>query len=254
MRRIATLRIARLLSLGFLLAGASSLFARVPDTYQITPDKSTMLVGESRTFRMVDQNGRAQTKVTWTLSDADAFESIVGDEIGLTPKRVGDFRLTARTDFATAEASVTVVEGTALPPGTVKWTSGAKKGCKTMKLLPAFPTANGPDFFEQSICEDGEYVAAYTSSGVQLWRRKISNNGMPPEQSGASYETLGNRMAPRTASVCDSAALGTDQQKIRELLAQRNLAFREEPLAVARGSSSNPTRNASFCLMRSPYW
>jgi hypothetical protein len=46
-----------------------------------------MLIGESRSFRMVDQNGQAQHKVTWTLSDAGAFASTEGDEVQLVPKR-----------------------------------------------------------------------------------------------------------------------------------------------------------------------
>jgi hypothetical protein len=119
-----------------------------------------MLIGESRSFRMADQNGRAQQKVSWTVSNVDAFQSLEGDELHLMAKQAGDFRITARTDFATADALVTVVEGTSLPPGAVKWHSGAMEGCKTVKIIPARPTPNGPYVFQQSICPDGEFVAA----------------------------------------------------------------------------------------------
>jgi hypothetical protein len=70
-----------------LLLCAVALFGHGPNSYQITPDKTTMLIGESRSFRMVDQNGQAQHKVTWTISDAGAFASTEGDEVQLVPKR-----------------------------------------------------------------------------------------------------------------------------------------------------------------------
>jgi|HubBroStandDraft_6_1064221.scaffolds.fasta_scaffold71773_2 hypothetical protein len=230
MRKTCGFPLRQILCSGVSLLWAVALFGHGPNSYQITPDKSTMLIGEWRSFRMVDQNGQAQHKVTWTLSDADAFESTEGDEVQLVPKRAGDFRLMARTDFATAEASVKVVDGAALPVGTVKWSSGGKKGCKTTKIIPAVPRPNGPDIFEQSICEDGEYAAAYTASGVQLWRRKISNNGAPGDPGGNNnYEDLGSRLEPHSTSVCDSVTVGSEQQKVRALLAQHNLSFREEP-------------------------
>jgi hypothetical protein len=166
MKGITDFPLRLVLCLPAVLMTAGTLCGQTPDTYQITPDKTTMLIGESRTFPMVDQTGRAQTHVTWTLSDVDAFESTVGDQVQLIPKRAGEFRLTARTDFATAEGSVKVVEGSTLPPGTVKWTSGAKGGCKTVKVLPVFPQPNGPAMFQQTICEDGEYVAASGDSFI----------------------------------------------------------------------------------------
>jgi hypothetical protein len=229
MKKRIAVRFRRILCIPLLLLTAAAAFARSPNSYQITPDNSTMLIGESRTFRMVDQDGHAQTKVTWTLSDVDAFESIEGDQVQLIPKRAGDFRLAARTDFATAEATVKVVEGASLPTGTVRWSSGGKKGCRSVKIIPAVPVPNGPHLFEQSVCEDGEYIAAYTADGVQLWRRKLSDHGALAETAGNSYETVGNRLEPHSTSVCDSVAVGTDQQKIRELLNQRSLTFREEP-------------------------
>jgi hypothetical protein len=208
---------------------ATPLFARAPNIYQITPATTTMLVGESRPFRMVDENGRAQQKVTWILSDEDAFQSIPGDELRLFSKRAGEFRLTARTDFAVAEATIKVTDGPVPVPGTVQWSSGSMPGCTTTRLIKAKP-GYGPDVFQQSRCEDGEYLAAYTSSGVQLWRRKMNDNGAPSESSsgGSDYEVLGNRLEPTSASVCDSVSVGTGQQHIRDLLTARKLTFREE--------------------------
>jgi hypothetical protein len=131
--------------------------------------------------------------------------------------------------YATAEATIKVTDGP-LAPGTVKWSAG-NKGCKTTKIIPAVPTANGPEIYEQSVCEDGEYIAAYTSSGVQLSRRKLSDRGTPVDGGGSggnNYEVAGTRLDSGATSICDSVSVGTEQQKIRELLAQRNLSFHEE--------------------------
>jgi hypothetical protein len=231
MKRIIGFLLPRILCLAMLLLWSVALHAGVPDSYHITPDKTTMLIGDMRPFRMVDQNGRLQHKVIWTLSDADAFEVFDGDQIQLISKRAGEFRLMARTDFATAEATVKVIDGPSLPAGTVKWTSGKMSGCKTVKILPAAPRPNGPDIYEQSVCEDGEYLAAYTLGGVQLWRRKIGDHGAvagPGGPGGNQYEIVGNRLEPNSTSACELVSEGMDQQKIRDLLAQHHLSFREE--------------------------
>ena len=215
-----------------LLLWPAAIFGR-PNSYQITPDKVTMLVGESRAFRMVDETGQAQLKVTWTLSNVDAFDSLQGDELHISARHAGEYRLTARTDFAVAEATVKVVDGSTLPAGTVKWASGRKEGCQTVKILQAVLRPNGPAYFEQTRCQDGEYLAGYTADGVQLWRRKISENGLTNEStsSGNRYEDMGQHLDTKLASFCDSVAAGASQKEIRDLLLQRNLTYHEQPNA-----------------------
>jgi hypothetical protein len=209
-----------------LLAGGSA-FGAAPNTYQITPDKTTMAVGESRSFRMVDENGEAQHKVRWTLSDVDASQELEGDEFHLYASHVGEFRLTARTDFATAEASINVVEAKDITPGTIRWHSGKKEGCTTIKILQARPNSIGVYAYQQSQCEDGVYLAAYTSDGVQLWRRKLSDS---PSQTGSNdYEVEGQHLEAHAASICDTLQLGTEQEKIRAMLTEQHLSFREQP-------------------------
>jgi hypothetical protein len=227
MRRIIIDPLRAILWLCVLLLAAGTAFGASPNSYQITPDKSTMVIGESRSFRMVDENGQAQHKVRWTLSNVDASQETDGDELHFYASRVGEFRLTARTDFATAEASVKVVEAKDMTQGTTRWQSGKKEGCTTTKILQARPNASGVYAYQQSQCEDGVYLAGYSSDGVQLWRRKISDS---PSQTGSNdYEVEGEHLNARPASICDAVQVGTEQEKIRAMLTEQHLSYREQP-------------------------
>jgi hypothetical protein len=165
--------------------------------------------------------------VSWTISDPDAFQVDESDELVITARRSGDFRISARSADGSAEATAKVMEGTTLPVGTVKWSAGTIRGCKTTKIMPAVPTANGPDVFEQSQCEDGEYIAAYTADGILLWRRKAGDPGVPKVAEITKNAVVAGRLNLRSTSICDSVLVGTDQQKIRDLLNQHQLSFTE---------------------------
>jgi hypothetical protein len=150
----------------------------------------------------------------------------------VTAKRAGDFTIQARSDNGSSGATITVMDGAALPQGTVKWSGAAIDGCKTTKVIPAVPSANGPDIYEQSQCQDGEYLAAYTSEGIQLWRRKIGDTGAPsvPEAGKNDVPAIrpnSSRLDLHSPSICDLADVGAGQEKIRELLNQHNLSFNQ---------------------------
>jgi len=209
----------------------TSLPGQTTNTYRITPESVTILIGESSPFRVVDQNGRAQHGVTWEISDSYALETSGEDEVVVTAKRAGAFQLTARIDHSTAEATIKVVEGTSLPIGAMKWSAGKIPGCTTTKMVPAVPSANGPNLFEQSECADGSYIAAYTSDGVQMWRRRIGA-GEPAKINSAGVDkgkqgVVPSRLDSRASSVCDWIVVGAEQEKVREVLSQHRLSFRE---------------------------
>jgi hypothetical protein len=215
-----------------LVAGLCAGAAARGNHYQITPDRTTMLVGETRDFRMVDENGQGQRGVTWSLSDATAFDSLVGDEFHVRAMHPGDYRFTARTDFAVAEGTIKIIEGNSYPEGTTKWASGSREGCHNVKVIVGpGGRMGGPDFFQETACEDGEYLQAYTAAGVQLWRRKISDHGWTGESSGSGngYESVGKPLETKKASVCDWVAVGDDKPKIQKILTDRGLNFRGDP-------------------------
>lgn len=215
----------RLLCCAVLLVWMVPVRGQQPAFVIITPEKATMLVGETREFRLVDQNGQMQRYVLWDVSDSSALELDKGDQAKIRAKRTGDFRIGARTADGSAEATVKVMPGTTLPIGTVRWTSGTVPGCKTTRMVPAVPSASGADIFEESQCEDGQYVAAYREDGIQIWRRKLGRAVTAAQL--MKGEGRGEKLSVRAGSICDLAQLGAEQQKIRELLSQHNLSHSE---------------------------
>ena len=205
------------------------LFAQPAPFMAISPGTATILVGQTRRFRAVDEQGRTQHNVHWMISDPAAFSSEQGDELLLTAKHAGEFRINAYSGDKAAEATIKVVEGNALPMGSVIWSQPQPSGCKATKIIQAMPTENGPATFEQSECPDGTYLRAFSADGVQMWRRKIDNAaaatvpGLPDVKSVPH-----NRLNENSASVCDLVTVGSEQEKVRDLLKSQNLSFTED--------------------------
>jgi Bacterial Ig-like domain (group 2) len=222
--------VPRAVCVAILLLCAGTLLAQSPSFVVVSPQSATLAPGESRSFRLVDQNGRAQSHVTWTVSDPDALQATLEDELTVTAKRSGDFQITGRSDIGAAEATVKVVDGK-MAAGTAIWTSPEIAGCKPIQLIEAMPSANGPDMYTTSHCPDGDYVTALTTDGIVLWRRRIGDKGAPKtdvaETNQRSVPT--GRIDPHSPSVCDSISTGTGQKAIRDLLHQHHLSFSEGP-------------------------
>jgi hypothetical protein len=196
----------RVLCFVLLFVWADALPGQSSSFVVITPQSAALLVGESRPFRLVDQNGQLQRNVTWTVSDPDALQANGGDELTVMAKQAGDFRISAQSKNGSAEATVKVMEGK-MPVGTKIWSGGTVPGCKSLQLVQAMPSANGPDMYETSRCADGPGATSAT-----------------PE---SKNKVEASRINLAWASICDSVLVGTDQQKIRDLLHQRNLSFSE---------------------------
>jgi hypothetical protein len=226
MKRVDSFFMPRMLCFLVLFVCANALAAQSSSFVVITPQSATLLVGESRPFRMVDQNGQLQRNVTWTVSDPDALQANGGDELTIIAKQTGDFRISAQSKNGSAEATVRIMEGK-MPVGTRIWSGGTRPGCKSVQLVQAMPSANGPDMYETSHCADGDYVTALTSDGMQLWRRRLGAAGAPPAIPDSKTTVEASRINLASPSICDAVLLGTDQQKIRDLLRQRNLSFSE---------------------------
>jgi hypothetical protein len=228
MSKHTTWSIARAVCLSVVtLLWAAALPAQESSFVVITPAKVTLLIGQSASFRLVDQDGHAQRDVFWTVSDSTALQAVQGDQFAITAKHAGHFFVGARSAKGAAEATVEVMDGAALPAGTVRWAGAAIEGCTTTKIIQAVPTPNGPDLYEQSQCKDGSYIAAYTVDGIQLWRRKVGAGGAPPATALDKAPMVIPQVDFATASFCDGVSVGTTQQRIRALLEQHRVAFNE---------------------------
>jgi hypothetical protein len=210
-----------------LLLGAVRLPAQAPLFVRITPSSVTLLVGQSASFRVIDQAGHMVNHIAWHVSDPDAFWTRDGDEFTIMAKEPGDYRVDGRSADGSAEATVTVMHGDRLPPGSTLWRSGDVQGCQSVKITPALPNTAGIAYYQQTRCDDGDYIQAYRANGVQMWRTKISDTGVPPSAAGDLPANPAARLNVRSASVCDSIEVGDAQAKIRDLLHQQNLTFSE---------------------------
>jgi Bacterial Ig-like domain (group 2) len=226
MKRADSFLIPRVLCFLLLFVWADALPGQSSSFVVITPQSATLLVGESRPFRLVDQNGQLQRNVTWTVSDPDALQVNGGDQLTIMAKQAGDFHVRAQSKSGSAEATVKVMEGK-MPVGTKIWSGGTVPGCKSVQLVQAMPSANGPDMYETSHCADGDYVTALTLDGMQLWRRRIGTPGATSATPDNKNIAEAARINLGSTSICDSVSVGTGQQKIRDLLHQRNISFSE---------------------------
>lgn len=112
-------------------------------TLYITPVEAGMLVGESRGFTLFDTDGHKLTKeAEWSVSSSSLATLTPGTEPTVTAKNEGTFKVTARIDTRTAEATVKVYPGDKLPVGAARWKVApipcSKNGAVT-KIVPAVP-------------------------------------------------------------------------------------------------------------------
>ena len=208
------------------ITGCGLLYGQSAPLVSVSPASATMLVGESRRFRAVDGNGHALRNVDWAVFEPGIVEVSSGDEVVVTAHRVGNVTLRAHAGDGSGDAHIEVADGRSLPQGTVIWSSGDVPGCRTTKIMPAVPVANGPDVFEQSECPDGTYIRAYTSDGVLLWRRKIGSKPSALAKSAGKSEAptmISNSFNIKAGSICDSISVGMKEDGVRDLLRARNL-------------------------------
>jgi hypothetical protein len=217
-------------------AVASCAFAQNPPALAISPEKSSMVVGETRTFRAVGKDGRIRHNVRWSISpDSTATLTVNADEATVQAKQASSKAyLTAHAGSDSAEATIEILSSGA-PAGTVLWTVPPIPGCKSVNLTQAVPSATGPDLYDQEECPQGTVIRALTADGREIWRKQISGTGsaftVDPVQ---SKPESGERLNPKATSVCDAVSPGMAKDEVSGLLNARNL-----PLAAKQRQSDN---------------
>jgi len=162
-----------------------------------------------------------------------------GDDLVLTATKPGSLQIVAQAGGGSSQAEVKVIEGQALPMGSIKWSGPNFAGCKSTQIVPAVPSDSDIDVYDMSRCPDGDYASAYTADGMLVWRLRVGESGsgaqiIPtfgsnkagfPAKTSPVVPSLPNRRRLSSASVCDGIVVGTEREKVRELLVSRSLSF-----------------------------
>lgn len=165
-----------------------------PSSLQITPSSVTMIVGETRQFTVIDNNGHPRSDATWSLSD-EGLATITSDNSPmLTAIAPGNLTLTASVQGVTAQAQISILEvGTVLDPGTPYWSVSSTPGFIPTQIAQAVPTEEGPDLYSVETSSDGKttLLHALTADGRQLWQSQLPalTNKSVPDGSGGLLVT-----------------------------------------------------------------
>lgn len=202
--------------------------AQAPAPLTVSPNKATMLVGETRTFRAVGKDGRIRPNVRWEISPSYAAAvSLNGDEVTVTAREASpSVMLTASAEGDSADAAIEIRAKGDMTPGTTLWSVAPTPGCKVAQMIQAVPSANGPDLYVQETCPDGTMLRALTSDGRELWRKMLAGTSVGaavPVGSGPSIgflphgatsppakpaEPVGAHINSHAGSMCDAVSAG----------------------------------------------
>jgi hypothetical protein len=202
-------------------------FAQNPPSLLVEPSKAVMLVGDSRTFRAVGEDGRKRQNVAWNVSpESAATLTTADDEATLrATEPSATVVLTARAGDDSAEASIEIRSGTAMAVGTALWSVTNLPGCKSGKITQAVPTANGPDLYVEEACPDGTYIRAMTADGREIWRRRLGDLAAlaPPGVTTKEKTQTAERLNLSARSLCDDVSPGMTKDAVSKLVEDRNL-------------------------------
>ena len=197
----------------------------------VVPSKVTMVIGETHTFRAVDRDGRMLHDVRWSVTPEQAATLLGGgDEATLQATQTASrVILTASAGGDIAEANIEIRSGTQLPTGSVKWSVTDLPGCKTTKIIPAVPSAGGPDVYVQETCPDGTYIRAITDDGRELWRRKISDTpALPGQTTSDDSNEMTQHLDTAARSICLDISPGMNKEDVWKLAQTRSLPLRDD--------------------------
>jgi hypothetical protein len=141
--------------------GDATTVAGTASILSIAPARRTLLVGQSITMSARDEGGFVQAGLTWS-SDNAAVASITPDGT-LTANAAGAAIMTAVSGALSATATVDVVAGTSIPPGSVHWSVDPATGYElTDTLVQRSP--DGTEFvrtvskWDETVGEWGAYT------------------------------------------------------------------------------------------------
>jgi|SRR5579872_2359535 hypothetical protein len=218
--------------------------AQAPATMTVSPNKATMLVGETRTFRAVGKDGRIRHNVRWEISPSYAAAvTLNGEEVTVTAREAApSVMLTASAEGDSADAAIEIRGKGDMTPGTTLWSVAPTPGCKATQMIQAVPSANGPDLYVQETCPEGTMLRALTSDGRELWRKMMAGtsvgaavptsngpyigflpNGANSPAAGKPAGPAGAHINSHGTSMCDAVSLGMTRDDALKAATEHNI-------------------------------
>lgn len=144
-----------------------------PTAIFITPGTANMLVGNTRSVRLVGNVGQSVSGATWTTSDPTIVSITTDDPPQLSAIAQGTATLSASFGQLQASMTLNVFSGQSLPFGTPLWSVAPVTGGSLTSLVPALPMNQGdPDIY----MVDGETTLdALTADGQLLWAVNLAS-------------------------------------------------------------------------------
>jgi hypothetical protein len=149
-------------------------------SYNVSPQSLSMLVGQSRTVTVTENNGTPVKGLYWMASNPTIVSLSTDDPPVITALAPGSTTVYA----GGAPLLVTVYAGSALPPGTPVWSlplGGSGGGSGTVGLVPAVPSASGVDVFA---LDNSGTLSAVSSDGKVVWSVTGAYGEIIPDFSG----------------------------------------------------------------------
>ena len=144
-----------------------------------------MTVGSTSQFTAVNNLGRPQTNVTWTLSNQSLATISAASSTILTATAAGQLTLTASVDGVSGQAQITILPTGSVPmSGSALWSVPAVSGFSPLQLAQAMPSGTGPDLYSAQLSTDGtqSILQALTADGQELWQSQLpalNSHGIP---------------------------------------------------------------------------
>jgi hypothetical protein len=196
-------------------AAAAELYTTTPPapaSLQVTPSAATLLIGESRQFTVVDNNGYPREDVNWSVSDPTVATIDTESTVTLTAVTAGTVTLTATIGGVTGDVVVTVLATPTFATGAVRWSiEPSLPGYTPLQVVQAQADSFWkPAFYHLSTDGVNTLVQAVTIDGRQLWQRQmaVANANSTPDAYGGlivtEYNTCDN-VHPMKISALDAA-------------------------------------------------
>jgi len=144
-----------------------------PTSLQITPAGVNMLVGDTKQFVAMDNQGLIRYDATWTVDNPSLGSITTGSSPTLTALASGTVTLTATVQSVSAQMPVTISTLASFPAGTVLWSTPPVAGYSSSQIAQAVTTEFGPDIYFVQGSSTQTLVQAFTSDGQQTWQAQL---------------------------------------------------------------------------------